>query len=234
MKKFGYKGLVRSSDFINGEQLAQAIGLVEGKPQHSNCDWLHFILNDQELLVPTKTFRYCVSWRDIYERGAVYSDTEGFGPNPGGGGFGVNQNCYITIEGSTYKVTLLKGANAENAVAVEGTENYGWKHASRYDPESTWSSEWNQLMYRLQQDDNRPEAPRNPSHPYGVWEEWTPTQINTVGDGGASWCQEKGSWSGSSQNRRVYRGGRGVSYVFCYYVDHSLSSIGWRPALRKT
>ena len=235
MKKFGYLGLVRSSDFINGEQLAQAIGLVEGRPQYTDCDWLHFVLDGQEILVPTKTFRYCVSWRDIYERGAVYSDTEGYGPYPGGSG--VNQNCYVTIAGTQYKVTLLKGSNEDNHTHVVGI-SYN-THPSFYDPKSTWNSEWSQLMYRVHDGVHNPthSNPTNASHPYGVWEQLSDIQLQLDwlrnGWGTSSWCQEKGSWSEDSQDYRVFRGARGVSYVACGHVADFNPYLGWRPTLRK-
>ena len=229
MKKFGYRGLVRSSDFINGEQLAQAIGLKEGEPQHSDCDWMHFILEGQEILVPTKTFRYCISWRAIYERGVVYSDTEGHGPHPGGSG--VNQNQYVTVNGDRYKVTLLKGVNNENIKLDSDIV---------YDLESTWNSEWNQLMYRVHDGIHNPthSNPTNPSHPYGVWDGLSDTQLSldylSGCDGTASWCQERGfDIRDSHHDRRVYRGYRGVSSVRCNHVSNSGSYLGWRPALRK-
>ena len=235
MKKLGYLGLVKSSDFINGKQLASSIGLEEGDPQHSNCDWLHFILNDQELLVPTQTFRRTLTWRAIYERGAVYSDTEGFGPYPGGSG--VNQNRYVTIGGTQYKVTLLKGCNGDNQTHIIDTDHDD--HPSYYDPESTWDSEWNKLIYRVHDGVHNPTFlnPTNASHPYGVWDGLSDTQLSLdylSGCGGtASWCQEKGIWGGDSYDRRIHRGCRGVSYVNCGHVAYSFSSLGWRPTLRK-
>ena len=234
MKKFGYKGLVRSSDFINGEQLASRIGLEEGKPQHSSCDWLHFILNDQELLVPTKTFRYCVSWREIYERGAVYSDTEGFGPYPGGSG--VNQNCYVTVGGTQYKVTLLKGSNGDNHTHTIGY-NYD-NHPSLYDPESTWDSEWNRLMYRVHDGVHSSNYlnPIKPSHPYATWEQLSDVQLQLDHlkdeNGTAIWCQEKGTRSGYISDMRVFRGYCGISYIGGGHTDPPLSFLGWRPVLR--
>ena len=224
MKKFGYLGLVKSSDFINGERLARTIGLKKGKPQHSDCDWLHFILNGQEILVPTKTFRHSISWRAIYERGAVYSDTEGFGPYPGG--TGVNQNQYVTVNGDRYKVTLLKGVN---------NENIKFDSDIFYDPELTWNSEWNRLMYRVHGEVHyfTHSNPTNASHPYGVWEQLSNTQLNLVNNGCSSWCQEKGTWSADSEDRRVRRGSNGVSFIFYGVVNLWNSNHGWRPALRK-
>ena len=235
MKKFGYLGLVRSSDFINGGQLSQAIKLEEGYCQNYNCDWKHFMLDGQEILVPTQTFRRTLTWRAIYERGAVYSDTEGIGPYPGGSG--VNQNCYVTVEGTQYKVTLLKGSNGDNQTHIIDTDHDD--HPSYYDPESTWNSEWNQLMYRIHDGVHNPtfSNPTNASHPYGVWEQLSDSQLKLdylkEEYGTASWCQEKGIWGGDSYDRRILRGWRGVSFIYSFPFGHSNSHHGWRPALRK-
>ena len=234
MKNFGYLGLVRSSDFINGEQLASSIGLEEGDPQYTDCDWMHFILDRQELLVPTKTLRHTISWRDIYKKGAVYSDTEGFGPNPGGSG--VNQNRYVTIGGSTYKVTLLKGGNEGEYIHLKAPHHV---HPSLYDPESTWDSEWNKLMYRVHDGVHNPchSNPVNASHPYGVWDQLSNTQLDMDylknGSGTASWCQNRGRWNKDFSSRRVVRGFCGVSSIHCFIVCHSDPNLGWRPTLRK-
>ena len=228
MKKYGYLELVSSRDFINGEQLAKEIGLEEGEPQHSNCDWMHFMLDGQELLVPTKTLRHSISWESIYKKGAVYSDTEGFGPNPGGSG--VNQNQYVTVNGDRYKVTLLKGVN---------NENIKFDSDIFYDPELTWNSEWNRLMYRVHDGVHNPthSNPTNTSHPYGVWDQLSDGQLQLDwlknGCGTSSWCQEKGGWNRNSHDLRVNRGHRGVSFVSCLLVTNSDSALGWRPALRK-
>ena len=225
-------GIVSSGDFISGNALASSIGLSAGTAHNSTCDWLHFELEGQTIMIPQLTLRYNLTWRDIYVRGAVYSDTTGHGPYPGGSG--VNQNRYVTIGGTQYKVTLLKGANAENVV-----HNYGhlWEDnhtdARNYDPSSTHQSEWNKLMYRLAQDGGHDLAPNPASHPYGIWEEWDNTQMGLTGNGGYSWCQEKGTRTGHTNDLRVRRGGRGVSSVFCTPVARSHSGPGWRPALRK-
>ena len=237
MKKFGYLGLVRSSDFINGEQLAKEIGLKEGEPHHLDCDWLHFILEGQEILIPTKTFRHSISWRAIYERGAVYSDTEGFGLYPFPTNKPRNQNTFVDIAGGRYKVTLLKGSNGDNQTHTLGY-NYN-NHPSLYDSKSTWDSEWNQLMYRVHDGVHNSDYsnPVNASHPYGVWDQLSDTQLqldcSKDKNGTASWCQEKGTWEDCWRDRRVVRGFCGVSFVHCNVVDSSHPLHGWRPALRK-
>ena len=230
MKKFGYLGLVRSSDFINGEQLASSIGLKKGEPQNSDCDWLHFILEGQEILVPTKTFRHSVSWKAIYEKGAVYSDTEGFGPYPSPIEEPINQNQYVTVNGDRYKVTLLKGVNNENIKLDSDIF---------YDPEFTWDSEWNKLMYRVHDGVHNPthSNPTNASHHNKVWDQLSDDQLQLDwlknGCGTSSWCQEKGTRTGHTSDLRVFRGARGVSFVSCGRVAGSASHRGWRPALRK-
>ena len=234
MKKFGYLGLVKSSDFINGETLAKKIGLEEGKPQYSNCDWMHFILNDQDIMVPVKPLRFYISWQQIYQAGAVYSDTEGFGPYPVKENR--NQNQFVTINGVTYKVTLLKGSNGDNQTHILGfnVDN----DPSFYSPQSTWDSEWNQLMYRVHDGVHNPYHSNSTitSHPYGVWEQFSDADLGldySKNKGGTTnWCQEKGTWTEDAMDRRVSRG-CGVTFVTCPPVFHSSSNLGWRPALRK-
>ena len=231
-------GIVSSGDFISGNALASSIGLTAGTAQNSTCDWLHFELEGQDIMVPTMTFRHSVSWRHIYERGAVYSDTEGHGPYPGGSG--VNQNRYVTIGGTQYKVTLLKGSNGDNQTHIETTNI---DHPSRWDSPSTHDSEWNKLMYRVSDgvhDSIYISAPtiHTVSHPYKEWASMNNNQLwlDFLGGsrtGTASWCQEKATYSEDSLDRRVDRGLRGVSYVSCTPVANSSSHRGWRPALRK-
>lgn len=61
-----FKGVVRSKDFINGLQLASAIGLTAGVPMSANPGWLHFIEdNGYEIYIAKKPLRNKLFWTDI-------------------------------------------------------------------------------------------------------------------------------------------------------------------------
>ena len=132
MKKHGYLGLIKSSDFIDGERLAKTINLTKGRLINSTSEWLHFILEGEEVLVPMGCFRVHVSWDYLYSLGVVYSDTEGSGPGHSRLCHPRDQNVFIDIAGDRYKVTLLKGLN--NVTPREFPTDL---------------SEWNRLMYRV-------------------------------------------------------------------------------------
>ena len=220
-----YVRTLPSSEFINGVDLAQAIGLTGGVVKDSDSPWMHFIMDIStetpfNLFVPMKSFRADIGWAEIYQAGAIYG-TDDFGTHPEGGNR--TQNARVTVNGIEYRVTLLKGGN-KDSVIIPSNENQRFDVPSESDP-----SEWNRIMYRVSNTGN----PNPASHPYGVWEQYTKQELNvdfTDSDGCASWCQEFASVNG--QPRRLLRGGDTVTYFDGDHPSFVHNFMGWRPALR--
>lgn len=207
-------------DFITGDELAEAIGLTDGISQNSDSPWLGFSFNGEYVYVPQKTFRQDITWQSIYQAGAVYG-TDDYGRHPVGGNR--IQDARVTIKGKEYRVTLLKGANAEDLHVPLDPEQ-------RYDVYmSTMFSEWNQLMYRVAATG----IPDPASQPYGVWHQYSAEELfmnYPDNSGTSSWCQER--CFVNNQPRRVIRGTVGVTYFDGDHPQFYHYSMGWRPALR--
>lgn len=194
-----FKGEVPVSELITGAALASAIGLTAGTAQHSNEPWLHFELDGKTLYVAKKTLRHTVSWDQINARGAVFG------------------TATVTIQGDTYKVRLLKGANTDPTPADVG-----------FDMEVCYGSEWNRLMYPLV-----PNPADTPTHPisqegirYGEWADYTETQLDITNK--YTWCQE--TITGNSAQRRS-RGYLGVSRLSRNTASAANPGYCWRPVL---
>ena len=249
MKTIGYKGLVKSSDFISGTALAQTVQLRRGHFIDEYPDWFHFILNGEELLVSVKPIKYQLSWNDLYQAGVVYSDTEG----PGLLGIphyeSRDQNVFIDIAGDRYKVTLLKGLGCDSHEL--NPSNYDNDH-HYYNPSSTRHSEWNQLMYRVHNGLRTSDAYvayTDLDAPYGDWEQFNNYELNVdfnqppniyQGEGlepnlfgAGSWCQEGGRINNNHYNRRIVRGFLGMTHIDIFAKENRSPCFGWRPALRK-
>lgn len=197
----GLYGTVTANDFITGDVLANSIGLTAGTAQNSTVNWLKFNLDGKTLFIPEKTFRRTITWDQIHACGAVFGDAT------------------VSIQGDTYKVRLLKGANTDPTTTGGG-----------HDLEKTWGSEWNRLFYPLV-----PNPTNTPTHPvsqegirYGAFANYTEDELNIGGRGGNgryNWCQE------SSGSNRLTRGSSGLSYLFLTSSPGTLTAYGWRPCL---
>ena len=194
---------VPASELMSGTALASAIGLTAGTAQNSNEPWLHFELDGKTLYVAKKTFRHSISWNQINARGAVFG------------------TATVTIQGDTYKVRLLKGANTDPANVSGGS----WDHPG------THGSEWNRLMYRISGKpfSNASNTLASEGIAEGDWAQYSEAALNiAVGNGRYSWCQE--TLISDSANR-VDRGRNGVSYLSLTSASSSNSLYGWRPCL---
>ena len=235
MKKYGYKGIIRHQDFINELQLSSILGLKEIGSYYDQesdySDWFHFILNNQDILVPVRPLKYGVSWETLYQLGIVYSDTDGPGDYPSPIDKPRNQNVYIVINGETYKVTLLKGLNKDNSIENKLIDVY--KDIPNGIGLLIDNSEWNQLMYRVSNGGDSIEGQM--SNPLiGVWDRISNKELGTgiqTSYGIMNWCQEV---TFKPFDSRILRGGRNVSSISYYPPFNSSFYIsGWRPALRK-
>lgn len=112
-----------AAEVIDGNALAQAIGLNAGTSVQSTAGWLHVGLDRKELLIAKRCFRHSLSWNAINEAGAVYGE------------------AVITLGDDQYKVRCLKGSNSETDMSD------GDIHAK--DPVQGKDSEWNRIFYRL-------------------------------------------------------------------------------------
>lgn len=192
-------GEVPTSGFINGSELASAIGLTVGTAQHTNEPWLHFELDGKTLYVAKKPYRHSVSWDHLDARRAALGTTT------------------VVINGLTYKVRLLKGADASLTRITSG-----------WNPAGTENSEWNRLIYSVH---NGVHTHSSNTTPPGAWPLYSDIDLvvyNTGGSGSYSWCQEANF---NNRSQRVVRGGVGVSYFSFYAPYTTTSGIGWRPVL---
>jgi hypothetical protein len=174
--------------------LATAVGLSVGAVQFTAEPWLKFALDGKTLFIAKKPYRSSLSWGNLDAANIVMGGKT------------------ITINGLTYKVRLIKGANA-NPTPV-GTQ--------LYDPAGTENSEWNRLMYAVSAND-----------PTGrLWASYTDADlainVSTSYNGRATWCQESSS---TVTTDRVHRGSKGVTYFNHESSAFNSTVYGWRPVL---
>jgi len=70
-KDAGFFGFVTAADFINGDDLAAAIGLLAGVSQFSDTPWIKYMWKGKVCFTPLKTIRRSIDWDSIYNVGAV-------------------------------------------------------------------------------------------------------------------------------------------------------------------
>ena len=199
---------VATTDLINGEELADRIGLTAGTAQHSTEPWLHFILDDVELYIAKKPYRHSVNWDQINAVDAVFGDKT------------------IVINGKTYKVRLLK------SVATDDTYTGS---TGIYDPVEAYGSEWNRLMYPIHSGNHtsisNPSSVSGERIRLGTLAQYADSDLlvhYSGSNGSFSWCQETPSRNTGS---RVCRGFHGVSYLNWRSASQVSSNNGWRPVL---
>ena len=205
----GFFGEVSASELISGTGLASLVGISQGTSMNSTVGWLKFAWQGKILFVAKKAFRNSISWDHINSANAVYGGKS------------------VTIDGLSYKIRLLKGANKDPAGAYEGSICHG--------------SEWNRLMLPIHQEAiNKNWAyPNNVESYIPVWAHnlgtgtqgrYTDEDLLTHyyhGSGSYSWCQEVAE----SAAYRVLRGYFGVSNSYSSASSTTISHRGWRPCL---
>jgi hypothetical protein len=205
----GFFGEVSASELISGTDLASLVGISQGTSQNSTVGWLKFAWQGKILFVAKKAFRNSISWDHINSANAVYGDKS------------------VVIDGLSYKIRLLKGANKDPAGAYSGAICHG--------------SEWNRLMLPIHQEaiSKNWAYPNNVESDIPVWahslgngtqSRYTDEDLLTksdYGSGSYSWCQEVAE----SAAYRVYRGFRGVSNSNSNTSSDAYSGMGWRPCL---
>lgn len=214
-KQHGFFGEISAAEFITGDTLASAIGLKAGVEMNNNVFWLKFYIDGKIVFVPKRPLRTRVSWKDIYQTGAVYGDgTTGLHP----AGKPRKQDATVKINKDTFKVMLISGANSNPATIETGNDSI-----------NTHNSEWNRLFYNIYSD--RHNGCEKRSQKGGQW--WSNSDEELGIDyyhnsGSFSWCIEEHQ---SNQHFRVIRGGFKISYLGRYVSYFPDSNIGWRPKL---
>lgn len=199
-----FHGEVATASLIDGATLAHSLGLTAGYSVYDTQPWLHFTLDGKQLYVAKKPYRTHVTWRDLELVNAVYG------------------NRQVIIGSNTYKVRLLKGANADPAPLT-----------ATFDPPGTHGSEWNRLFYHIHSGIHR--NTNNTLASEGIitgdlaqYSDADLLVFDSGPSGNTTWCQE--TVAGKSAER-VCRGFLGVSAVYLGALDHYHEDYGWRPVL---
>lgn len=199
-----FLGEVPTSQLIDGETLASELGLTAGIAHNANEPWLQFLTREgQVIYVAKKSYRHSLSWDHINAVDAVYGER------------------VIEIGVKQFRVRLMKGVSSDPV----------FQFMNSLDPEESWDSEWNRLMYRLVSEPTGKPASgiSGEGITYGAFANYAETALNIGGSGGDgrySWCQETDETDG-----RVLRGGTSISLCSLYPPTYTNSNYGWRPVL---
>lgn len=191
-------------EFITGIALASQIGLTAGTTI-ADAGWLHFedTVDGLTKYISKRPLRHSISWDSIHAVGAVFGTRT------------------VVVNGETYKVRLLSGANTDPATGSSG-----------FDAQNTHGSEWNRLMYWISAKPfgDSSNTLQSEGITVGNWASYSEADLlmhYNHGDGSYQWCQE----TGTAGNQRVLRGYFGVSYSGQNASTAVTSVRGWRVCL---
>lgn len=174
---------------VTATSLALATGVTEGTAFNETITFDKFTFRNEVIFISRKPIRYAVSWKELALNNCVFGGK------------------VLSIGGVKYKMTLLRGSNAE---ITDG---------ARFNEES----EWGQLI-----------LPLLAGHADGWGTDLSAADLSFGKDNGAyNWCQETTSID-SGENRRLRIYGSGGSSAYDSDVDFTSAICGWRPALRFT
>ena len=204
-----FLGEVPSTEFINGESLANHIRLTDGVLCNIDTPWLKFILDGNTIYAPMKPLMHSVSWNAINGRGAVFG----------------NEGATINVGDNLYDITLLRGLDV--STFDSDSDVYG------YDLSLTHNSEWNRLMYPIHIGGGYQSAAYSltPSVPFNEWASYTDDDLVVdyrAGNGSYSLVQE----TSATSSQRLIRGLNGITHVSWVITTDAHGGNGWRPALR--
>ncbi|MNM20179.1 hypothetical protein D3C81_305140 [compost metagenome] len=194
-----YVGEVPAGDLITASALTAEVGVTEGVDQGSLMgSWLNFRIDGKQIWVAKRSIRYNISWAHLNSKGCV------------------DGTKTVVIGGKTYKVRLLKGAEADPSA---------WTVAMGQDnPAILGASEWNRLIMRV--------SATNPG-PASNLATFSNDELNVAsGSGSRTLCKETITENG-------YCVGRGFPEIkwFNYQQktdgpdNSNFVSFGWRPVL---
>ena len=215
--KLGYYGVVSSDALIDGETLAQRIGLEAGVAQCSQAGWFKYQYEGCVRYVAIKPLRHSLSWLDLFQAGAVYGQDE---PGLDAQGVSTAHPATITLKGIDYRVKLMQGARSNPAFDESGS-----------DVPASANAEWNRVFYRLHGRQNDGFNRLDSEHIDQDWGAYTDREFlcdQYFGNGTACWTQEQ---HGSDPNNRVIRGFLGISDFHFLPADTRSPDTGWRPVL---
>ncbi len=200
----GFYGETLASELINGTDLAALVGLGIGVVFSSTEPWLKFALDNKTLYIAKKPYRRSTSWNQLNITGIVYGKE-------------------VTIQGKQYICRLIKGFNNNPANIANGT----------YDPEPTWGSEWNRLMYPICAPTGNAiqDNIKDPASPgLGAWASYNQASNLSLNDGtgGYTWCQENHS---IYDNEGLIRGGGPATRAMHAGIGVGTGNYSWRPLL---
>lgn len=214
----GFFGEVPSSEFITGDALTSQVGISQGTSQYSTAGWLKFAYKGDIQFVAKKPIRNSVSWDAINTAKCVYGDVG---------------DRTITMDGLTYKVTLMRASEPSNDPKTTASGRSGAVNHH---------SEWNRLMCQIHEEaiNGSWTHPDNIESDIGILEHslgsgsqgmYSDTDLivgSGSGNGRLSWCQDMST----ATSGRLTRGNSGVSFSTSATSSATFSYYGWRPVLR--
>lgn len=206
----GYYGQVTEAELLGTADLATLVGITQGAKVAAPI-WLKFASNGKVIFTPKAFIRENISWQAIYQAGCVYGLDSGTGLSPSG--TAVQQTKKVQLAGSTFKVRLMRGANANPYPGASGEYNI-------QDPDASQTSEWSLLMYRVWNAD--------PSGAF--WEKFTQEELGSR-DSRLSFCQETHPFGADYRVQRGYQGVQGIAASTSGNQAAAGFTSAWKPVL---
>lgn len=202
-----FLGEVKANEFVNGDELASKINLLDGVSQYSDTSWLKFILDCNIVYIPKKPIRRSISWEHLKQVGETHDG-----------------EITISVDGNSYDVTLIRGSAAAHRSDSTVVCDSSFTH----------DSEWNRLLYPIHEYtlDGYPwNAHRTTSVPLNVWASYTYIgNLNSNrGQGSYCWCIDPHQ---TDEDRPLVRGCHSVMGSKLSHHTNAGLMNGWRPLLR--
>jgi len=70
----GYYGFVTAAELGLGTEIAAALGLTEGTVMNDSVGFYKFAWEGKTIFIAAKAFRYAISWKALYDVGAIFGD----------------------------------------------------------------------------------------------------------------------------------------------------------------
>ena len=196
-----YLGEVQESDLAHPSELVGDLEILPDNWTEGNNSWLEFVTSEgTTLFVSKKNVAVNVSWDDLNSAGLVSGSKT------------------VDLNGRTYKVRLLTGAN-ENP--FEGTVGVN--------PLNTEESEWDRLIQSVYTPEGSDLEDKTRA---GYWPIFSAEELSGGLNPSASWTQESSNSLEEGVVEYVARGSKfKISELFAERGDIGNPAIGWRPVL---